>query len=224
MHRGPAGASLTVINLKPAADKAITWCSSSWRESGAYDWLLNDRQVDDCREHAEQNREPPNDIIRPGALEEEPGGSDRRRVARQLSAQALHAVVHLLRTSNGHPSVHYAAPEYGRDPRFRCRAGLVLILVRLFRRSPQPAAIASVRLSECEPQSNQAVRISSPCAGSSHSIASASRSPTICKTFRPIAPSPSIELSHRWQNRRDSGAGLNAPRPSIGRLRLQVAD
>ena len=55
----------------PAADKAITWCSSSWRESGAYDWLLNDRQVDDCREHAEQNREPPNDIIRPGALEEE---------------------------------------------------------------------------------------------------------------------------------------------------------
>ena len=53
-------------------DKAITWCTSSWRESGAYDWLLNDRQVAYCREHAEQNREPPNDIIRPGALEEEP--------------------------------------------------------------------------------------------------------------------------------------------------------
>ena len=53
-------------------DKAITWCTSSWRESGAYDWLLNDRQVDDCREHPEQNREPPNDIIRPGALEDLP--------------------------------------------------------------------------------------------------------------------------------------------------------
>ena len=70
----------------------------------------------------------------------------------------------------------------------RTHEGQSHILVRLFRRSPQPAAIASVRLSECGPQSNQAVRISSPCAGSSHSTASASRSPTICKTLDPSHP------------------------------------
>ena len=69
------------LGSSAAADKAITWCSSSWRESGAYDWLLNDRQVDDCREHAEQNREPPNDIIRPGALEEEPAEPHPKKTA-----------------------------------------------------------------------------------------------------------------------------------------------
>ena len=57
------------------------WCGSSWHKSGAYDWLLDDRQVDDCREHAEQNSEPPNDIIRAGALEEEPAEPHPKKTA-----------------------------------------------------------------------------------------------------------------------------------------------
>lgn len=58
------------------------------------------------------------------------------------------------------------------------------------RRSIQPAAIASARLPEPEPESNQAVRASPTCEGLSHVSSIVSRPSPIPKIFTPIICKP----------------------------------
>src|SRR5262245_61779132 len=72
----------------PAGGSPARRAGSSRRHGLADNRLLNDRQIDDGREHAEQDRQPPHDVVRAGALEQQAAEPDTQEAADLMAEES----------------------------------------------------------------------------------------------------------------------------------------